>query len=466
MASMTYTVGGTDNLVSFKSAARVPIESLKVYFSPIQEGEGDPSPENVRNIIGWEEVEIYMSLNSISIPSAVIPVTFPSEAETLYGGYIDYINGTLIKKYHLINGGVTNTFTANSITTITQLNDTYVRFWLYVAGPARKTGTTFKCNMLPSNDIAGYANYEVAKNISGAADTYLNSIWCIMPISAVGTTKESISAYLNTNHFSYVYEMAEPQTYQLDPHSLKTYIGQNNIWSDTNGVSEVSYEIYDSTLIREAKKRIAASIHPAGYQRVRSIKTSGTKSPIDLNRLFDSTHRYVIEVNFTNCGSVELMFFGARGQATYYPINSGYTNYGNYKLTFYGGVTLVSNTAPSYNAESTWTEWHHLNVKPIESTFTIYNSSGEYTIGPSKMMETTHYTSQNNIYLFGCHYPNDSTIPTFRGSIRLFEEYDENDTIISRLIPCKRLSDNIYGMYDEIQHIFYTTNYDPFTIGV
>ncbi len=59
MGNLSHTVGGTDNLVSFKSAARVPIDSLKVHFKPIQEGEGDPSPENIRPISGWNGVEIY-----------------------------------------------------------------------------------------------------------------------------------------------------------------------------------------------------------------------------------------------------------------------------------------------------------------------------------------------------------------------------------------------------------------------
>ena len=66
MGNLSHTVGGTDNLVSFKSAARVPIDSLKVYFSPIQEGEGDPSPENVRPIRGLNEVEAYKSGKNIA----------------------------------------------------------------------------------------------------------------------------------------------------------------------------------------------------------------------------------------------------------------------------------------------------------------------------------------------------------------------------------------------------------------
>ena len=51
MANLTHTVSG--NVASFRSAARAPIESLKCHFIPKQEGTGDPSPENTREIKGW-----------------------------------------------------------------------------------------------------------------------------------------------------------------------------------------------------------------------------------------------------------------------------------------------------------------------------------------------------------------------------------------------------------------------------
>lgn len=35
----------------------VPMQSLKVYIEPVQEGSGDPSPDNIRPISGWDSVE-------------------------------------------------------------------------------------------------------------------------------------------------------------------------------------------------------------------------------------------------------------------------------------------------------------------------------------------------------------------------------------------------------------------------
>ena len=45
-------------LNSFETKRSVTIDSLKTHFLPIQEGEGDPSPENVRPITGWNSIKI------------------------------------------------------------------------------------------------------------------------------------------------------------------------------------------------------------------------------------------------------------------------------------------------------------------------------------------------------------------------------------------------------------------------
>lgn len=47
------------DLVTFNTDLSAPLKSCKVSFLPVQEGEGDPSPENVREITGWNGVEGY-----------------------------------------------------------------------------------------------------------------------------------------------------------------------------------------------------------------------------------------------------------------------------------------------------------------------------------------------------------------------------------------------------------------------
>ena len=48
-----------DDIANFTTNMKAPLKECKVYFEPIQEGEGDPSPDNIRPINGWTGVNIY-----------------------------------------------------------------------------------------------------------------------------------------------------------------------------------------------------------------------------------------------------------------------------------------------------------------------------------------------------------------------------------------------------------------------
>lgn len=56
---ITDTASG--EIASFPDGAEFPMRSLKVALSPIQSGSGTPSPDNVRPISGWDEVETVVS---------------------------------------------------------------------------------------------------------------------------------------------------------------------------------------------------------------------------------------------------------------------------------------------------------------------------------------------------------------------------------------------------------------------
>ncbi len=51
MGNLSHTVSG--GIAHFRTPSKVPLTSLKCHFLPKQEGSGDPSPTNVRNIIGY-----------------------------------------------------------------------------------------------------------------------------------------------------------------------------------------------------------------------------------------------------------------------------------------------------------------------------------------------------------------------------------------------------------------------------
>ena len=84
MGNLSHTVGGNANLVSFKSAARVPITSAKCEFLPVQEGEGTPSPENIRPIRGWNSVDLWQDKEYILLPKEYQRVEYLEATGTQY----------------------------------------------------------------------------------------------------------------------------------------------------------------------------------------------------------------------------------------------------------------------------------------------------------------------------------------------------------------------------------------------
>ena len=69
------TVKYTGPVASFHCPTNAEIRSLKVHFSPKQEGTGDPSPSNVRPISGWTGVNVYHTgKNLLNIGSTTFSV--------------------------------------------------------------------------------------------------------------------------------------------------------------------------------------------------------------------------------------------------------------------------------------------------------------------------------------------------------------------------------------------------------
>ena len=55
----------TGGIATFNTPFAKPLRSLKVEFSPVQEGTGDPSPDNIRPITGWTGLTAYRTGKNI-----------------------------------------------------------------------------------------------------------------------------------------------------------------------------------------------------------------------------------------------------------------------------------------------------------------------------------------------------------------------------------------------------------------
>ena len=71
MAELTENIIKTTKMVSgdavsFDTPRSADIKSLKVHFSPQQAGSGNASPDNVREISGWNDIEVYHKNKNIA----------------------------------------------------------------------------------------------------------------------------------------------------------------------------------------------------------------------------------------------------------------------------------------------------------------------------------------------------------------------------------------------------------------
>lgn len=225
-----------DSIVSFSTD--YDINDVTVDIEPIQEGSGDPSPENMRPILGWTGVNIYVSPTLSTEDATVYPVSWSTQAGTVYGGSLNVMTGVLTvdKAYLEFDGSedeswnITNTGTENWY---------YNYFTNISAKSASIVIAQSLCNTYQINQIANNNTLKGAYiTTDGKFRVRLNT----------EDTVENWKSYLNNNHLQFVFPLAEPITYQLTPTQITALLGQNNIWADTGDV-QVSYNKFNQPYV-------------------------------------------------------------------------------------------------------------------------------------------------------------------------------------------------------------------------
>lgn len=348
MANQPHIASASGAIASFNTDLRAPLKECKVYFSPVQEGSGDPSPTNVRPISGWTGCEVYRGYEYLSnvqitigktlnasgletteggmavtdyipvevghtytlkftsttagrtrrifgysaskeptsqlasvswatvgntfsmnaeIPSdtsyiracyynndidktliepstvTTFPIDWTTEAGTIYGGYVDLVNGEIVQTYYKIIADGVNV-KANS------------KYWspkrgLYGGGivyidPIGKFAdnslSNIFCDILEVTRLAITDHQHLYVPLAGK----LYTVFYLFNISDTETelTKQEVidqtNAWLQEHPTTIIYELTEPIHYSLTPTQLKSLVGTNNLWSSADEVT-ISY---------------------------------------------------------------------------------------------------------------------------------------------------------------------------------------------------------------------------------
>lgn len=184
---------------------------------------------------------------------------------------------------------------------------------------------------------------------------------------------------------------------------------------------------------------------PNGYQLLEYIQSSGTQW-IDTGIKGHMNYTYEIEFQQTDTGNYRN--WGTFGQSSYVGLNMSLT---------YGGSGFI------VRWESQSSKQQYVDLGSIDTNkHTLKIVNGEiYYDGIDKGKSVGHSNSlviDYNLFL-GTINPGGTT-PSANSKTKfyLYKVYDENSALIQNLIPSKRKSDNVIGMYDIVSGQFFTNS--------
>ena len=210
------TISG--NPVTFDAVA-APLQQLRVDFSPVQAGSGDPSPTNVRPISGWTGL-------TATVNGSAVPVSWESEAGTVYGGYVDLVSGELVAEWtSVIYDGSETWGVSYGVNFYTMAPATFVR---------PSSSQTLICNEVKSIDAAESLVNGTCK-ITGSGNVNFQ-IGKMIGISTV----DDFKLWLKDHPIQICSALTTPIHYQLAPQAIRAITGSNTISSD-GGTITVTY---------------------------------------------------------------------------------------------------------------------------------------------------------------------------------------------------------------------------------
>lgn len=213
-----------------------PVEGSPLYvvsdITAVQEGEGDPSPENIRPISGWDGANLVRSGQTYTADFG----------ETVYGGTLDWSTGVLTVTWLCVIFTGTEEWIASG-----DVDNIFSRSLPMLAKVANRYN--FKCS---------HYKTQVAKNDS----FWVESTGVKARIQAEFNSTDEWMGYVTAQYnngtpLQILYEINQPYTIQLTPAQILAISGLNTVYCDTGDVTVTGYEDPRHT-VAQLTSRIAA----------------------------------------------------------------------------------------------------------------------------------------------------------------------------------------------------------------
>lgn len=209
---------------------------------------------------------------------------------------------------------------------------------------------------------------------------------------------------------------------------LTTITGYPITLTNSTGDDLVDYKVYGNSI----QGRL-----PDEYQEVEYIESTGTQ---------------YIDTGFkpNQNTKVETYIYSNENNKNF---NNPFGSRNNNAQQFFIGVETSSN----YNWFFRYGTKYHINTFGNKVGYNnVVINKNVYSINNDEYIFTTQtFQSNNNMYIFACNNNGQINDRGFNGKIYCFKIWD-NEKLIRDFIPCYRKSDNVIGMYDLVNNVFYT----------
>lgn len=188
--------------------------------------------DTYQDIVDTLQVEIGSTATAYEPYSGTtVPVSWQTEAGTVYGGTLDALTGVLT----VDRVAYTSDGTDYNDWSLTEQQNNINRFNIAKSklphNPKNSSTGNLLCNWLKSS-----TSTEAWNGFIGSTGNFL----CYVPADVIAD-RTAWAAYTTEHPLMFVYELDEPYTIQLDPVTLSTLKGDNVIWTDINGDNTIVY---------------------------------------------------------------------------------------------------------------------------------------------------------------------------------------------------------------------------------
>ena len=238
----------------------------------------------------WKVCISETATSYVPFTGSTLPITFPSEAGTVYGGYVDVTNGKLVVDRAMViidSSWDTAISSTGETVTVAMYNNAYLPG---IASKALPVSNRFSTNI---------ASGQIGRMVYGAPNFYL-----AVPTSELTSVDVAgLKSWFSSHETHVCYKLATPITYDITPIQIATLLGVNNVWNDANGDTDVEYKadtkLYIEQLTKPTEDDMVANSNIA----------NGTFFMVGGNRLFLSTTSIAVGETIipgTNCTELSL----------------------------------------------------------------------------------------------------------------------------------------------------------------